>query len=127
MKQVTAGILRDKSGRVLLCRRAVGQNNAGDWEFPGGKLEDAESYKNCLARELAEELGIQAQVGEIIIESEYQYSKGAIHLVAMNVLSWNGELVLQVHDSFAWVEPRCLLDYALSAADVPVARKLASM
>ena len=35
--RVSAGILTDGSGRVLICRRGEGRKNAGLWEFPGGK------------------------------------------------------------------------------------------
>ena len=125
-KIVTAGILQDAQGRVLLCRRALGQSHAGDWEFPGGKLEPGETLPECLTRELREELGIFAQVGLEIIDSEYQYSKGTIRLVALAVLAWQGELTVHVHDALAWVEITHLLDYALSPADIPIARHLAS-
>jgi mutator protein MutT len=61
-KVVTAAIIR-RNGSVLLARRSSGEKLAGFWEFPGGKVEDGETPEECLARELDEELGIQARIG----------------------------------------------------------------
>ena len=58
-KVVTAAIIR-RNGSVLLARRSFGERLAGFWEFPGGKVEDRETPEECLARELEEELGIEA-------------------------------------------------------------------
>lgn len=68
--KVTAAIFRD-GDKVLLMRRAVDQPMAGEWEYPGGKFEDGEDGPTCLHRELSEELGIDAQVGDIITIAKY--------------------------------------------------------
>ena len=62
MKQihVVAGVIRDARGRILLARRTEGRDLAGLWEFPGGKVEPAESPEAALVRELREELGVEA-------------------------------------------------------------------
>ena len=53
MIEVSAGIVYDCEGRILICQRGEGRNNAHLWEFPGGKLEPGESPEDCLIRELA--------------------------------------------------------------------------
>ena len=63
--KVTAAIFRN-GDKVLLMRRAADQPLAGEWEYPGGKFEDGEDGPTCLHRELAEELGIDAQIGNLI-------------------------------------------------------------
>ena len=55
----------EREGRVMLCQRRPGAHNALKWEFPGGKIEPGESPEEALARELREELGIEADVGRI--------------------------------------------------------------
>lgn len=127
VKIVTAAILRDQQGRVFLCRRAPGQKNAGDWEFPGGKLEEGESLPQGLERELREELGIETRAGKVIAESEYHYGHGAIRLVALETEWLSGEMHPIVHDQLEWVEPSRLAAYALSPADVPIAKFIHSM
>jgi mutator protein MutT len=80
MRRVTAAILVD-NGRLLICQRPPGDHLAGLWELPGGKVELDEPPQVCLARELREELGIEADVGELFASSEYSYDRGAIVLV----------------------------------------------
>jgi NUDIX domain len=67
-KTVTAAIIRSNDF-VLLARRSAKDKLAGFWEFPGGKVEVGESPEQSLARELLEELGIVAQIGEKVTES----------------------------------------------------------
>ncbi len=69
---VSAGVvIRD--GRVLLSQRKGGTHLEGAWEFPGGKVEPGEDPKAALARELREELGIDAAVGEIVCVTFHRY------------------------------------------------------
>jgi 8-oxo-dGTP diphosphatase len=73
---VAAAVLvekRPEGGRVLLSRRMAGTHLAGMWEFPGGKVEAGEDPKAALARELREELGIEATVGEIVDVAFHRY------------------------------------------------------
>jgi 8-oxo-dGTP diphosphatase len=65
MTVVVAAAIIVEHGRVLLTQRKPGTHLGGLWEFPGGKVEDGEDPKDALARELREELGIEALVGEI--------------------------------------------------------------
>ena len=69
MTTVTCAII-EKEGKILIARRALDQQLAGKWEFPGGKVEDGESPEECLKRELEEEFGIQVEVGEFITPSK---------------------------------------------------------
>ena len=56
---VVAVALRDDAGRILLQERPAGKHHAGLWEFPGGKVETAETPREALVRELDEELGLR--------------------------------------------------------------------
>jgi 8-oxo-dGTP diphosphatase len=102
-------------------------------EFPGGKIEQGETPQECLARELFEEFGVNAKVGEIFAESEYKYSHGAIRLIALHAeiatphdsSARNDEkLTSNAHDKVEWVNPKDLLTYKLAPADIPIAQKI---
>ncbi len=62
-----------REGRVLLSQRKGGTHLAGAWEFPGGKVEAGEDPRAALARELREELGVDADVGEIVDVTFHHY------------------------------------------------------
>lgn len=123
MQIVTAAIM-EKDGKVLLARRKAGDRLERKWEFPGGKLEPGESPEACLARELREEFGIEAEVLDYIGASVYEYGHGTIDLRAYRVRHVSGEFCINAHEEIAWVKTEDLLSYDLSPADVPIAEKI---
>ncbi len=70
---IVAAAVVIENGKVLLSRRKKGTHLAGKWEFPGGKAEPGEDPRAALRRELDEELGIQARVGEIVDVTFHRY------------------------------------------------------
>lgn len=121
MKIVAAALIFD-GPNVLIARRAPGQNLAGFWEFPGGKLERGETLQSCLSRELDEELGLQCEVLDIFAMSEHYYEGGSIQLIALEAKILSGEIRLTVHDEVAWVHFGELLSFELPPADIPIAK-----
>lgn len=77
---VLAAIVEADDGRLLVTRRLDGTHLAGLWEFPGGKCEPGESHEACLARELQEELGVAAVVGDELLVTEHDYTDRVIEL-----------------------------------------------
>lgn len=124
MMRVTAAILW-RTGKVLLARRTRPPWLAGKWEFPGGKIEPGESSETCLARELAEELGIQVEVGPHFMNTVHAYPELTLELVVHEVLLVSGEPTPHEHDRLAWVPPEELESYDLAPADLPIAARLA--
>ncbi|TNF23958.1 MAG: (deoxy)nucleoside triphosphate pyrophosphohydrolase [Deltaproteobacteria bacterium] len=121
---MTAAILRGTGGAVLIARRAPGRRLAGQWEFPGGKIEPGETPEACLARELDEELGVTVEVGAHVATSHHDDGQLAVELLAYECRLVAGELFPVDHDAVAWVRPERLLDYPLAVADIPIAEAL---
>ncbi len=124
MVVVTAAILQDERGRVLLAQRPAEDRHPLKWEFPGGKLHDGESPEACLQRELEEELGIRVEVGEVFHVVNHPYSDCSVLLLAYLCLWRSEEIRLREHVACQWVEPLRLLELDMTEADLPVARKL---
>jgi 8-oxo-dGTP diphosphatase len=68
-------------GRVLLTQRKRGQHLAGAWEFPGGKVEPGEDPRDALVRELAEEIGVTAIVGDPVEVTFHRYPEKSVLLL----------------------------------------------
>ena len=123
MKLVAAAIIIAE-GKVLLARRKRGDSHEGYWEFPGGAVEPGETLEECLARELSEELGVAATIGEVVARNEYRSARGSMDLVALRAHIGEGEFTLTAHDKIAWVKPQDIGRYRLAPADVPIAKTL---
>ena len=125
MKQihVVAGVIRDARGRILLARRTLGRDLAGLWEFPGGKVEPGESPEDALVRELREELGIEASVGEAVLRVPQQYPDKRLVLDVRRV-TFRGVPKGLDGQALAWSPLQALVKYPMPPADRPVVAAL---
>ena len=87
---VAAGVLEDKHGRVLITQRPDGSHLAGQWEFPGGKIEADETVLDGLARELVEELGVRIVSADPLIDFEHDYPERSVSLSVWHVRDFSG-------------------------------------
>lgn len=121
---VTAAIFK-QGDCVLLMRRGPGQPLAGEWEYPGGKFEEGEDGPKCLQRELYEELGITAQIGDMITIARHITDSGTvIELYAYEIIGYTGQMQMRVHDDVHWVRLSELLLHSQLPADRIVSEKL---
>jgi len=117
-------IVRD--GEVLIGQRRADQPMGQLWEFPGGKIEPGESPQQALTRELAEELGIRAEVGPPVTRIRHHYRHGgAVDLQFFWVRAFTGEIDNQIYQQVRWVQLRDLLGYEFLAADRGLIKDLA--
>lgn len=100
---VTAGLIW-KDGKLLISRRAKGKHLEGFWEFPGGKQEAGEGLRECLEREIGEELGIEARVDASLLTVDHEYGDKWISLHVFKCTWVRGEpLPLQCQE-VRWVD-----------------------
>ena len=102
---VAAAVLLRGDGAVLLAQRPPGKPYAGSWEFPGGKLEEGETPREALTRELREELGISIRRASPWFIQEFVYPHAHVLLHFHRVFAWEGELVGHDGQAFAWQVP----------------------
>ena len=128
---VTAAIIR-KDKKILIAQR----NNdsfleANKWEFPGGKVEQNETYEECLIREIHEELGIQISIDCLFLVTKHVYSKEhrtiPITLVVY-LTDWVAGEVQSIDCQDAqWVDLHDLRSYDFAEADIPIVKKLVDL
>jgi 8-oxo-dGTP diphosphatase len=124
--EVAAGLLRSRD-RILVCQRSARGAHPLRWELPGGKLEPGESAEACLRRELAEELGIEAEVGAELHVVEHAYRDGPrvrIHFLAIR--TYLGVPQNRVFERIAWQPVARLTELDFLEADRPFVDWLAA-
>ena len=123
--EVAAGLVF-RAGKLLLAQRPLASHLGGLWEFPGGKREAGESFEQCLRRELAEELGILAQVREMVEELTHHYPGRSVRLKFFRCRWLRHEPRAILCRDWAWIGPAQLADYTFPGADARLLEKLRS-
>ena len=124
---VAALILRDS--KILVCQRRHDDSRPLQWEFPGGKVEPGETPQEALARELREELGIEATIGRELFRTRHRYreSQPELELIFFQAnVDRSAPLQNLVFEGFEWAEPAALPDYNFLQADEEFVALLAS-
>jgi mutator protein MutT len=118
---VAAVIARDD--HFLVTRRLQGAHLAGLWEFPGGKVDPGESHVDALRRELAEELGVAIQVGDLILRTTHAYTAVEVTLY-FYACELRGEPMPLLGQEMRWVSRDTLQQLDFPEADGELIKRL---
>jgi len=126
VKRVVAGlIIRD--GKLLVCQRTRHQTMPLKWEFPGGKIEEGEQPRAALRRELEEELGILAIIGDEVRRIQHEYPNGGtVELRFFTVREYQREIENRIFRDIQWAAPSDLPTYDFLEADLTLVNELAA-
>jgi len=125
MKQVAAALIVRRR-RILVCQRTRHQPMPLKWEFPGGKIEEGEQPRQALRRELEEELGIDANIGDEVARIKHRYkSGGAVELRFYLVREYKGEIENRIFRDVQWAKRSDLPTYDFLEADLALVRDIA--
>lgn len=123
MLYVTCAIIQ-KDDKILICQRSETMKLPLKWEFPGGKIEHGESKRECLKREIKEELGLNIVVLVELQMVEHHYSDFSICLYPFLCHINAGTLRVVEHAQIKWVTIDELKHYDWAAADIPIVEEL---
>ena len=121
--EVVAAVIFDSEDRILIARRGPTKSFAGQWEFPGGKVEKGEDHRTALRRELLEEMGFVADVTVWLGTNKHHYDNVTVNLHVYRSEYISGNLKLTAHDSIDWVSFDELGYFDFTEADIPLIPK----
>ncbi len=126
MKRVVAGLII-QSGKLLVCQRTRHQTMPLKWEFPGGKIEEGEQPRDALRRELDEELGIDAIIGNEIARIQHEYPNGGmVELRFFEVRDYQKQIENRIFKDIQWALPQDLPKFDFLEADLTLVNDLAA-
>jgi len=124
--KVAAAVI-ERDAKILIGQRKRGDSHGLKWEFPGGKVERGESPASGLLRELREELGIEAIIGQELVRYEHRYPRRtSILLIFYSVTEFSGEPESLAFEKILWESPEKLPGYDFLDGDIDFVRRLAA-
>jgi len=121
---VTAAVIFNSAGEVLISQRKKVSHKALKWEFPGGTLEPNESPEDCIIREIFEELAIKINVIDIYKVVLHRYPEKNVLLLVYQCQHISGNLKIIDCNDARWVKLEDLNNYDFAEADLPVVEKI---
>ncbi|SHF77849.1 8-oxo-dGTP diphosphatase [Mariniphaga anaerophila] len=116
MIKVTCAIIIQHK-KILITQRGNHPRHPFQWEFPGGKTEPEETDKECVERELKEELNLHIEAVQKLHPVQFDYGFREIELIPFICHIKSGEIQLKEHVDFKWLSLSEIKKINLSAAD----------
>jgi 8-oxo-dGTP diphosphatase len=121
---LVAAAIIEYEGKILLARRKADAHYPLFWEFPGGKVEQGEDPKDCVVREIREELAIDIAVEAMYDTVFYRYPERPVLVLAYHCRWLGGEIRDIEVSEHCWVYPADVVKYELLPADIPLAMRI---
>lgn len=126
--KVVAAVICDsikEKKRIFATARGYGEFK-GQWEFPGGKIEEGETPQQALVREIEEELETEIKVGSLIDTIEYDYPSFHLSMDCFWCEVISGELKLLEAEDAKWLTKETINDVQWLPADITLIEKVYS-
>lgn len=128
--KVAVAIIINSNNEILISRRAANQHQGNKWEFPGGKVEEAESVEEALYREIKEELGIEILASTHFTDIDHEYKavdpkqSKTVKLMVYEVKHWLGEPHGMEDQPIRWVKSNALETFEFPNANKAIIKLL---
>lgn len=127
--RVVAAVIKAENEKgesiIFATQRGYGEFKDG-WEFPGGKIEEGETPKEALKREIREELETEIAVGELLDTLEYDYPAFHLSMDCFWAEIVSGNLILKEHEAARWLSKEELDSVEWLPADISLIEKIRS-
>lgn len=120
--KVTCAIIEFEN-LVLTVQRSSSMSLPLKWEFPGGKIENDESEEECVLREIKEELNLEIAILKRLNSSIFDYPNISIELIPFIAKQVSGQIILNEHAAFKYIEKEELLNLDWAEADIPIVKE----
>lgn len=123
---VTCAII-ENTDTVLVVQRSSTMSLPLKWEFPGGKIENGETEEECIIREIKEELNLEIEVSKRLCHSIFHYPNFSIELIPFLAIQIGGQIMLNEHADYKYLEKNELLNLVWAEADIPIVKEYLSL
>lgn len=117
MINVVAAVIQNEEDKILIAQRNLKKSQGGLWEFPGGKIEPNETKEEAIIREIKEEMDIDIETKKFIDQKIFNYPDKDINLIAIECKQIKGDIKLNEHEDFKWVNKNELKNFNFAPAD----------
>jgi len=121
---VVVGVIENANGEYLIQQRLPDKPCAGQWEFPGGKIETDETPMVALCRELWEELDISVKQSTLLLIHQHEYSHAKVQLHVFLVTRYMGKVTGKEGQNFLWLDKAAIANMDVLGAVHPILKKL---
>jgi 8-oxo-dGTP diphosphatase len=122
---LVAAAVIEHDGKILLARRRADAPYPLLWEFPGGKVEPGEDPRDCVTREVREELTIEIAVERIYEVVFFRYPERNVLVLAFLCRWTSGKITNREVAEHCWTTPAELAGFDLLPADISLAQRIA--
>ncbi|ERK31117.1 (deoxy)nucleoside triphosphate pyrophosphohydrolase [Clostridium intestinale] len=122
--KVVGAIIENENNEILCALRSPDMSLPNLWEFPGGKLESGEGYKEAIEREIMEELGCSVRFIDIFNDNTHEYDAFIVNLVTVKCILVSGTPTASEHSKLIWLKRENLNSLKWAPADIPAVEEL---
>ena len=123
MIDVVAAVIK-KDNQYLIAQRNRNKHFAFHWEFPGGKVDNGETFEIALQREIKEELSINIKIYKKISSQIHKDEKINVKIHYFLCEQLNGTIILSEHEDLKWVTKKELFNYKMAPGDSKIIKFL---
>lgn len=124
---VAVGVVINAFNEVLVALRPDNLHQGGLWEFPGGKVEGAETVVSALQREFLEEVNVSIISAEPLMNIHHDYSDKSVYLDVWLCREFTGSAIGLEGQEVRWVDRETLSSMQFPAANAQILETVLSL